>query len=126
MKKAARRFRVAATGLEKEIPGTEFNGDAKGNSLYTVLNVMFPPTDDAEMLLMNLDINGIAASAGSACSSGSSVGSHVIAALCKNISNRAVIRFSFCKNSTKEEVDFVVENLKAIFVPEKAKAASAK
>ena len=101
--------------LEKEIPGVEFNGDAKGRSLYTVLNVMFPPTEDAEMLLMRLDIDGIAASAGSACSSGSSVGSHVIAAICKNIENRPVIRFSFSKFNTKEEVDFVTNQLKVFF-----------
>ncbi|HTL81809.1 MAG TPA: cysteine desulfurase family protein, partial [Bacteroidia bacterium] len=66
--------------LEKNLPGVKFNGDAKGSSLYTVLNVCLPPTDNAEMLVFNLDINGIAASAGSACSSGSNVGSHVLRA----------------------------------------------
>jgi cysteine desulfurase len=101
--------------LENAIPGVEFNGDAKGRSLYTVLNVMFPPTEDAEMLLMRLDIDGIAASAGSACSSGSNVGSHVIAAISKNIENRPVIRFSFSKYNTKEEVDYVVSKLRVFF-----------
>jgi cysteine desulfurase len=101
--------------LEREIPGVEFNGDYKGKSLYTVLNVMFPPTDDAEMLLMKLDINGIACSAGSACSSGSLKGSHVIEALGKNIENRPVIRFSFSKYNTKAEIDFCVTTLKTFF-----------
>jgi cysteine desulfurase len=101
--------------LEKNIEGIEFNGDMKGNSLYTVLNVMFPVTPDAEMLLMRLDIDGIAASGGSACSSGSSIGSHVIAALGKKVMDRPVIRFSFSKYNTKEEVDYVVEKLKEFF-----------
>ncbi len=101
--------------LESSIPGIEFNGDTKGRSLYTVLNVMFPPTEDAEMLLMKLDINGIACSAGSACTSGSMKGSHVIEALGKDVSSRPVIRFSFSKYNTKEEVDFCVDKLVAFF-----------
>jgi len=100
--------------LEKNIQGIEFNGDVDAG-LYTVLNVMFPVTPDAEMLLMKLDIDGIAASGGSACSSGSSVGSHVIAALGKKIIDRPVIRFSFSKYSTKEEVDYVVGKLVELF-----------
>ncbi|MFN5181487.1 MAG: cysteine desulfurase family protein, partial [Bacteroidota bacterium] len=64
--------------LKERIAGVEFNGETGDNSLYTVLNVLFPPTENAEMLLFNLDISGIAASGGSACSSGSNVGSHVL------------------------------------------------
>ncbi len=101
--------------LETELKGVEFNGDAKGNSLYTVLNVMLPSTDDYEMMLMKLDMDGIAASAGSACSSGSSVGSHVIAALGKNIPGRPVIRFSFSKYNTIAEADFCIETLKSYY-----------
>ena len=101
--------------LETELKGVEFNGDTKGNSLYTVLNVMLPETDDYEMMLMKLDMSGIAASAGSACSSGSNVGSHVIAALGKNIDRRPVIRFSFSKYNTTAEVDFCVETLKSFY-----------
>jgi cysteine desulfurase len=101
--------------LEAELTGAEFNGDAKGDSLYTVLNVMLPESDDYEMMLMKLDMEGIAASAGSACSSGSNVGSHVIAALGKNIDRRAVIRFSFSKFNTLAEVDFCVDTLKSFY-----------
>ena len=108
--------------LEENIPGAEFNGDAKGNSLYTVLSVMFPATPDAEMLLMRLDIDEIAASAGSACSSGSNAGSHVMAALGKNLPDRPVIRFSFSKYNTKEEVDYVVERLCELFTTKKSVA----
>lgn len=100
--------------LEKALPGVKFNGDAKGNSLYTVLNVCLPPTDNAEMLVFNLDINGIAASAGSACSSGSNVGSHVLRAIGTDMS-RPSVRFSFSKYNTKEEVDYTVSKLKEMF-----------
>ncbi len=103
-----------ANKLRKEIPGVEFNGDTLGNALYTVLNVSFPPTDIAEMLLMNLDINGVAASGGSACSSGSDVGSHVLTAIKVN-PDRPSVRFSFSKYSTREEVDYAVEKLKEMF-----------
>ncbi len=101
--------------LEKEIPGVSFNGTAKNNSLYTVLNVHFPATENAEMLLFNLDIMGIAVSGGSACTSGSNQGSHVLRGLGVN-QNRPSIRFSFCKNTTKEEIDFTVEKLKEMFL----------
>jgi cysteine desulfurase len=103
-----------AEKLLEAIPGVEFNGDCMGDALYTVLNVSFPPTDIAEMLLMNLDINGVAASGGSACSSGSDVGSHVLTALGVN-PDRPAVRFSFSKNSTRDEVDFALEKLKEMF-----------
>lgn len=101
--------------LEQEIPGVSFNGTAKNNSLYTVLNVHFPPTENAEMLLFNLDIMGIAVSGGSACTSGSNQGSHVLRGLGVDQS-RPSIRFSFCKNTTKEEIDYTVEKLKEMFL----------
>ena len=47
--------------LEITFSGIEFNGDAKGNSSYTILNVSFPPTPVAEMLLFKLDIEGVSA-----------------------------------------------------------------
>ncbi len=100
--------------LEKSLPGVSFNGDAKGSSLYTVLNVCLPPTENAEMLVFNLDINGIAASAGSACSSGSNTGSHVLRAIGTDMT-RPSVRFSFSKYNTKEEVDYAVAKLKELF-----------
>lgn len=90
-----------------------FNGDVNGNSLYTVLSAGFPKTQQSEMLLMNLDINHICASGGSACSSGAEAGSHVIKAI-SNGKSQATVRFSFCKNNTDEEIDFVVEKLKTL------------
>ncbi|SFW51965.1 cysteine desulfurase [Chitinophaga sancti] len=102
-----------AEKLKAEIPGVSFNGDLYGRSLYTVLNVGFPKTEKSEMLLFNLDINGICASGGSACTSGADAGSHVIRAISSN-PNMIAVRFSFSKYNTKEEVDLVVAKLKEI------------
>jgi cysteine desulfurase len=100
--------------LKKAIEGLEFNGACTTNCLYTVLNVRFPHTKDAEMLLFNLDIAGIATSGGSACSSGSDVGSHVLRQL--NFDHtRPSVRFSFSKYNTKEEVDYTISKLKNFF-----------
>lgn len=96
--------------LKKNVQGIEFNGDAEGNSLYTVLNASFPPSSIGEMLLFKLDIAGVSVSGGSACSSGSDVGSHVLKAL-KTDSNRAAVRFSFAKQNTFSEVDKVINVL---------------
>jgi cysteine desulfurase len=97
------------------IPGLEFNGETEPhNSLYTVLNVLFPETDLADMLLFNLDISGISVSGGSACSSGTDIGSHVLEEIGSN-PNRPAVRFSFSKLNTIEEIDFVVTKLKSLF-----------
>jgi cysteine desulfurase len=101
--------------LTSAIPGTVFNGETSfDKSLYTVLNCCFPNHPDAEMLLFNLDISGIAASGGSACSSGSNQGSHVLRGLGIDMT-RPSVRFSFCKYNTKEEIDFVVSKLAELF-----------
>lgn len=99
--------------LQKNIAGISFNGDAMGSSNYTVLNVSFPKSENSEMLLMNLDMAGICASGGSACTSGAQQSSHVIKAF-NNNPNQIPVRFSFCKNNTKEEVDLLVEKLQGL------------
>lgn len=100
--------------LKAEIPGIAFNGGCTSeNSLYTVINVSFPPSKVSGMMLFRMDMEGISCSGGSACSSGSDVGSHVLRAL--NASpERANVRFSFGKQNTKEEVDFAVAKIKAM------------
>jgi len=107
--------------LLEALPGVGFNGDASSDALYTVLNVRFPDDGKGEMLIYNLDIEGIACSGGSACSSGSNKGSHVLGALYPERPG-ANIRFSFSRYSTVEEVDHVVGVLKRIFVPSLVKA----
>jgi cysteine desulfurase len=99
--------------LKENIPGITFNGDISEQSLYTVLNVSFPPSDVSEMLLFSMDINGIAASGGSACSSGSNVGSHVLKALGSD-PKRTGVRFSFSKFNAKSEIDYTVKKLQEI------------
>lgn len=106
--------------LRETIPGVTFNGDTEGRSLYTVLNTSFPPSPVGEMMLFKLDIAGISASGGSACSSGSNVGSHVLTAIGSD-PERAAVRFSFGKQNTKAEVDYVIEKLQEML---KLKAVS--
>ncbi|GMQ25982.1 cysteine desulfurase family protein [Algoriphagus sp. oki45] len=106
--------------LSQEIPGVEFNGLSAdlGKSLYTVLNVSLPPSEaNRGMLLFNLDLEGISASGGSACSSGATVGSHVLRALNHN-PERDSVRFSFSRFNTVEEVDYTVEKLKELYAVE--------
>lgn len=97
--------------LKKHIKGVSFNGDPMGQSNYTVLNVSVPKSEKTEMLLFNLDMQGICASGGSACTSGAQQGSHVIRAINSN-PNQIPVRFSFSKYNTKEEADILVEKLK--------------
>ena len=97
--------------LKKEIKGVSFNGDISENSLYTVLNVSLPRTEKSDMILFNLDIQHICASGGSACTSGSDLGSHVIRAI-NDDPNHVAVRFSFSRFNTKEEIDQVVGKLK--------------
>jgi cysteine desulfurase len=100
--------------LTSEIPGVNFNGETDPEkSLYTVLNVAFPEMEMADMLLFNLDISGISASGGSACSSGTDIGSHVLTSIGAS-SSRPSVRFSFSKYNTKDEVDFTVAKVKEL------------
>ena len=104
--------------LLKNIPDVDFFGDVDGQCLYTVLNVSFPMNNKTQLLLFNLDMAGICASSGSACSSGSNKNSHVLEAIHAD-PNRVAVRFSFSKYNTKEEVDFVVAKLKElVLVPQ--------
>ena len=94
------------------IQGVTFNGETDpSSSLYTVLNASFPEMEMADMLLFNLDISGISVSGGSACSSGTNIGSHVLEAIGASL-DRPAIRFSFSKFTTREEIDFTITKLK--------------
>lgn len=101
------------TRLLQEFEDIQFNGDLDGHSLNTVLSVSFPPSPKNELLLLSLDIAGISCSGGSACSSGSEKGSHVLDAI-RAYPDRKSIRFSFSHYNTREEVDFVIEKLRSI------------
>ena len=104
--------------LGQEISGIAFNGCSADlqKSLYTVLSVSLPPSEaNRGMLLFHLDLEGISASGGSACSSGASVGSHVMRAL-QHPADRDVVRFSFSRFTTMEEIDYTLDKLKALYI----------
>lgn len=106
--------------LKEEIPGVAFNGLSADmdKSLYTVLNVSMPPSEaNSGMLLFNLDLEGVSASGGSACSSGATVGSHVLRAINHPV-ERDAVRFSFSRFNTIEEVDFTIGKLKELYAVE--------
>jgi len=106
--------------LLREIPGVQFNGLSANldKSLYTVLSVSLPPSESNRgMLLFNLDLEGVSASGGSACSSGATVGSHVLRAL-NHTPERDAVRFSFSRFNTIEEVDYTVGKLKDFYAIE--------
>ncbi|QRR02244.1 cysteine desulfurase family protein [Dyadobacter sandarakinus] len=105
--------------LREQIEGITFNGNSGDldKSLYTVLNVSLPSSDISDMLLFNLDIAGIAVSGGSACSSGTEIGSHVLGQLPID-ADRANVRFSFGKYNTEAEIDYAVQTLADIYKKE--------
>ncbi len=100
--------------ITTEIAGAGFNGPSDNTKcLYKILNVSLPPNPTGEMLLFKLDIEGVCASGGSACSSGASKGSHVLAAI-HHPDERTGVRFSFGKFTTEDEIRFAVEKLKKV------------
>ncbi len=101
--------------LKEEIPGITFNGDSEStDSLYTVLSVCFPNSDLDEMFLYHLDIEGISVSGGSACSSGSNIGSHVLRGI-NSPMDKPSVRFSFGRFNTIADVDRTVEVISKIY-----------
>ncbi len=101
--------------LREYFDDIDFHGDIRPeNSLYTVLNVCFPKTDKSAMLLFTLDLKGICCSGGSACSSGSSKGSHVLEGINADMT-RPNARFSFSRFTTKKEIDYTIDILKEVF-----------
>jgi len=103
----------AVSQLKANIKHIQFNGESENNGLYTIINFSVPKTNNSEMLLYNLDIEGVAISSGSACSSGSNSASHVLKAI--NISNEFTsLRISFCKYSTFDEIDVFINLLKRL------------
>lgn len=100
--------------LKATVPGISVNGNYETDSLYTVLNVSFPPTDKSDFLVYNFDMNGIAVSAGSACASGTDAGSHVLKAL-NAPARHGAVRFSFSRYNTREEIDAVAQSVRQLF-----------
>ncbi|PSR11181.1 MAG: cysteine desulfurase [Bacteroidetes bacterium] len=113
----ATHMRSLRTHLRNELlaffPEVAFSGDVD-NGHYKLLNLRFPPTAKTELLLFNLDIAGISVSGGSACSSGTDTGSHVIRALYGDADDAVNIRVSFSHLNTLAEVDQLLAVLRQV------------
>ncbi len=94
----------------KSFEGIYFNGGT--NTTDYICSVTFDPEIykvDTESILVYLDINGVAASSGSACMSGSLKPSHVIKALGKSDDYaKGTVRFSFDFNTTEDDIDYAI------------------
>lgn len=87
-----------------------------GEAAPHIVNIAFPPFDgkpvDGEMLLLNLDMEGVSVSAGSACTSGALEPSHVLTAIgLDRYTGSAALRFSLGKDNTEEDIDFAIYKL---------------
>jgi cysteine desulfurase len=102
------KSKIIASGLDIRYNGNQTNAFASH-----ILSLSFPPGTKSEMLVMNLDIAGISASSGSACSAGIEEDSHVLSAI-NHDPRRKTIRFSFSRFNTIEEVDYVVEQIQRL------------
>ncbi len=98
--------------LLRQIDGTRINGDPEYR-LPGHLHASFDGISTASMM-MQLDMAGIAASSGSACTSGAVSSSHVIAAMGLEGNNQADIRFSLGAENTEEEIRRTVQILRQI------------
>ena len=103
--------------LQEALPGTVFNGACSDFdcSTHTIVNARLPINEKkAQMLLFHLDLQGICCSKGSACQSGSELGSHVLNTLLTKEENKSPsLRFSFSAHNSKEEIDKLVDVLVA-------------
>lgn len=102
------------TGIEKNIKDTILNGPRDEHRLVNNVNFSFRYVE-GESILLNLDMLGIAASSGSACSSGSLDPSHVLLSIGHTHETaHGSIRFSLGKGNTEEEIDYVLDVLPGI------------
>ncbi|OIQ36723.1 MAG: cysteine desulfurase [Crocinitomix sp. MedPE-SWsnd] len=102
--------------LTEKVPGVSFHGETEpSKSLYTVLNVCFPPFENKSMLLFLMDLKGVACSGGSACTSGSNTGSHVLRGINAD-TERPNTRFSFSRYTTKDEIDYAISIIEEVVV----------
>ncbi len=100
-------------GIEQQIPDITFNGHPE-RTLVTTLNVSFAGAE-GEAILLYLDLEGIAVSTGSACASGSLDPSHVLLATGMDAEYaHGSIRFSMGRETTRADVEYVLEKLPGI------------
>ena len=101
--------------IKRKVKNVKFNGlcEDLNKSTYTLVNILLPIKREVGGLFMfKLDLKGIACSKGSACQSGSDAGSHVLSEILDEQDNKKVsLRFSFSIYNTKEELDFVIDQI---------------
>jgi len=92
------------------IPDVFLNGPRK-NRIPQTVNLSFAGIE-GESIVLSLDIEGIACSAGSACTSGATEPSHVLIAMGKpKVRSQGAIRFSMGRSTTREQLDYVIAKL---------------
>lgn len=102
-------------GIEENIKNIKINSPSvSSSSLSNTLNISFRNVE-GESIIMMLDMEGIAVSTGSACTSGTLEPSHVLLAMGVDAAtSQGSIRFSLSKYNTSEEIDYVIEKLPPI------------
>ena len=100
--------------LKIDFPNFKINGNPEG--FYNIINVLFPFSDEkTAMILFSLDMKGIAVSRGSACQSGSIKPSHVLKEMLSDEDlKKPSLRISFSHFNTSEDIDLLIEALKAV------------
>jgi cysteine desulfurase len=98
--------------LKETEPDAIINGTLESR-LPNNLSVGFPGVDSGSLLL-SFDQIGVYVSAGSACSAGDDEISHVLEAIAVDSDRYGTIRFSFCHDTTKEDIDYLFEHLPKI------------
>lgn len=113
------RLRAMMLESMKESLNVEFTVNGSDNGVPHIINLAFRDTEgkviDGEMLLLNLDIEGICVSNGSACTSGAVEPSHVLSGIGMDEGlAKSSIRVSFGKNTTEDDIRYFVEKLNAV------------
>jgi len=110
-------------GLLDRIPGARVNGPSVPRTPNTC-NMLFPGVE-SESLVIALDLQGLACSAGAACSSGATDPSHVLAAIGLSTADaRACVRLSLGCNNTDGDIDRALEIIPAVVAAHRGVAAS--
>ena len=112
------RLRESLKGrIADHFPNVVFNGHPT-LGLPHILNISFDSSKqpvDGEALIMGLDLQGIAVTSGSACTSGSLQPSHVLLAMGRDEQTaKATIRFSLGRSTTDDDIEYTVEALKGV------------
>ena len=114
-------------GIREIIPGVKFFGNSAelDKSLYTVLSIAVPVVPGNSLLTFALDIRGICVSGGSACTSGSNQGSHVIRSLGDWVADYQPVRISFSHMNTMDDIAKLLSAVTEIYEANKVKQEAA-